>query len=156
MSDRVKLDIEGPIAIVRLNRPQQHNGMDIEMIEALIATAKDLKKNRDIRAVILTGEGPSFCAGIDTKSMFSGGLFKQVLAFTPLLKPIANKYQNVCLIWRTLSVPVIAAIHGNCFGAGIQLALGADVRFATPTAKLAVMEAKWGLIPDMEIGRAHV
>lgn len=149
MSDRVKLDIEGSIAIVRLNRPQQHNGMDIEMIQALIATAKRLKKNRDIRAVILTGEGPSFCAGIDTKSMFSGSALKKMLAFTPLLKLTANKYQNVCLIWRTLSVPVIAAIHGNCYGAGIQLALGADVRIATPDAKLAVMEAKWGLIPDM-------
>lgn len=149
MSDRVKLDIEGALAIVRLNRPQQHNGMDIAMIEALIATAKQLKRNRDIRSVILTGEGPSFCAGIDTKSLFAGGPVKTALAFVPLLKPIANKYQNVSLIWRTLSVPVIAAIHGNCFGAGIQLALGADVRLASPTARLAVMEAKWGLIPDM-------
>ncbi|MDO9451902.1 MAG: crotonase/enoyl-CoA hydratase family protein [Stagnimonas sp.] len=149
MSDRVKLDIEGPVAIVRLNRPDKHNGMDVAMIQALIATAKQLKKNRDIRAVILAGEGPSFCAGIDVKSMFGGGAMSTALAFLPLLKPVANKYQNVCLVWRTLSVPVIAAIHGNCFGAGIQLALGADIRFATPDAKLAVMEAKWGLIPDM-------
>ncbi len=146
---RVTVEIENQVAIVRLNRPDKHNGMDIRMIEALIATAKQLKRNRDIRAVILTGEGPSFCAGIDTKSMFSGGTFKKVLAFVPLLKPIANKYQNVCLIWRTLSVPVIAAIHGNCFGAGIQLALGADIRLASTDARLAVMEAKWGLIPDM-------
>ena len=146
---RVTLSIEGVTAIVRLNRPDKHNGMDISMIEALLATAKQLKKNRDIRAVILTGEGPSFCAGIDTKSMFSGGPMSAVLAFLPLLKPAANKYQNVSLVWRTLSVPVIAAIHGNCFGAGIQLALGADIRIATPDAKLSVMEAKWGLIPDM-------
>lgn len=149
MSDRVKLEIEGAVAIVRLNRPDKHNGMDIPMIQALIATARQLKNNREIRAVILTGEGPSFCAGIDTKSMFSGGPLKVALAFVPLLKPVANKYQNVCLIWRSLSVPVIAAIHGNCFGAGIQLALGADIRLATPDAKLSVMEAKWGLIPDM-------
>ena len=146
---RVTLSIEGVIATVRLNRPDKHNGMDVAMIEALIATAKQLKKNRDIRVVILTGEGPSFCAGIDTKSMFSGSALKPLLAFVPLLKPIANKYQNVSLIWRTLSVPVIAAIHGSCFGAGMQLALGADIRIATPDAKLSVMEAKWGLIPDM-------
>ncbi|MES2684850.1 MAG: crotonase/enoyl-CoA hydratase family protein [Pseudomonadota bacterium] len=149
MEQRVTVAIENQVAIVRLNRPQQHNGMDIAMIEALIATAKQLRKNRDIRAVILTGEGPSFCAGIDVKSMFAGGPLKAVLNFVPLLKPTANKYQNVCLIWRTLSVPVIAAIHGSCFGAGIQLALGADVRLASPSAKLSVMEAKWGLIPDM-------
>lgn len=149
MQQRVTVEIENQVAIVRLNRPDKHNGMDIPMIQALIATAKQLKKNRDIRAVILTGEGPSFCAGIDVKSMFGGGAMSAMLAFLPLLKPVANKYQNVCLIWRTLSVPVIAAIHGNCFGAGIQLALGADIRFATPDAKLAVMEAKWGLIPDM-------
>jgi len=146
---RVTVEIENQIAIVRLNRPDKHNGMDIALIEALIATAKRLKKNRDIRAVILTGEGPSFCAGIDVKSMFAGGAMSTFLAFLPLLKPAANKYQNVTLIWRTLSVPVIAAIHGNCFGAGIQLALGADIRIAAPTAKLSVMEAKWGLIPDM-------
>lgn len=149
MEQRVTVAIENQIAIVRLNRPQQHNGMDIAMIEALIATAKQLKKNRDVRAVVLTGEGPSFCAGIDVKSMFAGGPLKAVLNFMPLLKPTANKYQNVCLIWRTLSVPVIAAIHGNCFGAGIQLALGADIRIASPDARLSVMEAKWGLIPDM-------
>ncbi len=149
MEQRVTVEIDQHIAIVRLNRPDKHNGMDIPMIEALIATAKQLKKNRDIRAVILTGEGPSFCAGIDTKSMFAGGSFGKLRAFAPLLKPIANKYQNVSLIWRSLSVPVIAAIHGNCFGAGIQLALGADIRLATPDAKLSVMEAKWGLIPDM-------
>lgn len=149
MQQRVTVTIENQIAIVRLNRPDKHNGMDIAMIQALIAAARQLKKNRDIRAVILTGEGPSFCAGIDVKSMFAGGPIKTFFNFVPLLKPRANKYQNVCLIWRTLSVPVIAAIHGSCFGAGIQLALGADVRIASPTAKLAVMEAKWGLIPDM-------
>ena len=149
MQQRVTVEIENQVAIVRLNRPDKHNGMDIPMIQALIATAKQLRRNRDIRAVILTGEGPSFCAGIDTKSMFSGGPLKTVLAFAPLLKPVANKYQKVCLIWRTLSVPVIAAVHGSCFGAGIQLALGADVRIGSPTAKLSVMEAKWGLIPDM-------
>ena len=57
---RVTVTVEGSVAIVRLNRPDKHNGVDIPMIQALIATARQLKKNRDIRAVILTGEGPSF------------------------------------------------------------------------------------------------
>ena len=81
--------------------------------------------------------------------MLASGPLKTALAFLPLFKPAANKYQNVSLVWRTLSVPVIAAIHGNCFGAGIQLALGADIRIASPDTKVSVMEAKWGLIPDM-------
>lgn len=149
MQERVTIVIENDIAIVRLNRPQQHNGVDQLMLKALSAAARQLQRNRTIRAVILVGEGPSFCAGIDVKSMFSGGPLGLARAFAPLLKPWANRYQNFALDWRRLSVPVIAAIHGNCFGAGIQLALGADIRIASPDAKLSVMEAKWGLIPDM-------
>jgi enoyl-CoA hydratase/carnithine racemase len=146
---RVHVDIEQHIATVRLSRPDKHNGMDMAMILELIATARALKRDRTLRAVILTGDGPSFCAGIDVKSMLGSGKAGAFKLLLPLLKPWTNRYQRVCLIWRTLSVPVIAAIHGNCFGAGLQLALGADVRIAAPGARLSVMESKWGLIPDM-------
>jgi enoyl-CoA hydratase/carnithine racemase len=149
MNDRVRLEIDGSIATVWLNRPDKHNGVDLPMIAALIATAKKLKRNRDIRAVILAGDGPSFCAGLDIKGVMAGGPLMALSAMFSLYKFTPNRYQNVNLIWRSLSVPVIAAIHGNCFGAGIQLALGADVRLASPDARLSVMEAKWGLIPDM-------
>lgn len=146
---RVLVDIDGAIAHVRLNRPDKHNGVDVALIEELIAVAKRLRRDKSLRAVILSGEGPSFCAGLDIKGVMSGGALKVALAFLPLWKPWANRYQNVSLIWRSLSVPVIAAIHGNCFGAGIQIALGADVRLAAPGSHISVMEAKWGLIPDM-------
>lgn len=149
MAARVLVDIEGPIALVRLNRPEKHNGVDVEMIQELIAAAKRLKRDKAIRAAILHGEGPSFCAGLDIKGVMGAGPLKVALAFLPLWKPWANRYQTVSLIWRSLSVPVIAAIHGNCFGAGIQIALGADVRIAAPGSRISVMEAKWGLIPDM-------
>lgn len=146
---RVLVEFDGPIAYVRLNRPDKHNGVDVAMILELIAAAKQLKRNTDIRAVILHGEGPSFCAGLDIKGVMGAGKLKVALAFLPLWKPWANRYQVVSMIWRSLSVPVIAAIHGNCFGAGIQIALGADIRLAAPGSRISVMEAKWGLIPDM-------
>lgn len=152
MSDpapRVTTEIEGDLAIVRLNRPEKHNGVDLAMLRAMRGAARALRRDRRVRAVILLGEGPSFCAGIDVKAMFAGGPMGTFAAFLPLLKPWANRYQNFGLDWRRSSVPVIAAIHGNCFGAGIQLALAADIRIAHPEAKLSVMEAKWGLIPDM-------
>jgi len=146
---RVTVTVEGEVALVRLNRPAKHNAVDRPMLRELAAAVRALRRDRTVRAVILTGEGPSFCAGIDVKSMFSGGLSQRLGAVAPLFKPVANRYQNWGLQWRRLSVPVIAAIHGNCYGAGIQLALGADIRIAHPEARLSVMEAKWGLIPDM-------
>ena len=144
----VQIHREGPIARVQLNRPDKHNGMDLEMIDALIAAAASLGRDRQIRAVILHGAGPSFCAGLDIKSVM-GKPSRAAWAALALLKPTANRFQRVSLCWRDLSVPVIAAIAGNCFGAGLQLALGADIRLATATSQLSVMEAKWGLVPDM-------
>lgn len=146
---RVITEIDGDIAIVRLNRPEKHNGVDFAMLDALRAAARQLRRDRRVRVAILLGEGPSFCAGIDVKAMFAGGVFSSVGAFLPLFKPWANRYQNWGIQWRRLPVPVIAVVHGNCFGAGMQLALGADIRIAHPEAKFSVMEAKWGLIPDM-------
>ncbi len=145
---RVTVEIEDTIAYVRLTRADKHNGVDLQMIDELNAAGRSLKGNKKIRAVILHGEGPSFCAGLDVKSVLSKPA-RAAFAFLALFKPTANRFQNMCLVWRELSVPVIAAIHGNCFGAGLQLALGADIRLCTPDAKLSVMEAKWGLIPDM-------
>ena len=145
---RVVIDIDQHVAYVRLSRPDKHNGVDLAMVDEVLGAGRSLKRNREIRAVILHGEGPSFCAGLDIKSVMSDRT-RAALAFLSLFKPTANRFQNMCLVWRELSVPVIAAIHGNCFGAGLQLALGADIRLASPEARLSVMEAKWGLVPDM-------
>ncbi|KAJ10342.1 crotonase/enoyl-CoA hydratase family protein [Pseudomonas aeruginosa] len=145
----VEVSYSGAIATVHLNRPDKHNALNTQMLLELIACGKQLRSNRDIRAVILTGNGASFCAGMDLKSIMTGGLLKKVMAFLPLWKLTMNRYQKVSLVWRSLSVPVIAAIHGNCFGAGMQIALGADIRIAAPGAQLSIMESNWGLVPDM-------
>lgn len=145
---KVEIHSEGPIARVQLNRPDKHNGMDLEMIDGLLAAAVTLGRDRALRAVIIHGAGPSFCAGLDIKAVMAEPK-RAAWAALALLKPTANRFQRVNLCWRELSVPVIAAIEGSCFGAGMQLALGADIRLATADARLSIMEAKWGLVPDM-------
>ncbi|MDB5986241.1 MAG: enoyl-CoA hydratase [Nevskia sp.] len=147
-NQNVLIEIENAVASVRLNRPTAHNGMDFDMLDAVLAAARSLHGKRDLRAVILSGEGPSFCAGLDFKTVL-GKPAQAALGYAQLWLPYANKFQRWSLAWRELGVPVIAAVHGNCFGAGIQLALGADIRIATPDARISIMESKWGLIPDM-------
>ncbi len=144
---RVITEIEGPIAYVWLNRPDKLNGVDLELIDQLIAAAKSLKANRDIRAVILQGKGRSFCAGLDFGAAFKDK--KRVARFFLAGPRAVNRFQLVNTIWRDLPVPVIAVIHGHCYGAGLQLAAGADFRFTTPDATWSILEAKWGLVPDM-------
>ena len=138
------------IAIVTLNRPEKKNAMSLEMFEALTEMGESLNRP-GIRAVVLTGAGDSFCAGIDLNAMQSF-LPKIEEIRTELVTPLkdgANWFQRPTRVWQALPVPVIAAIEGVCFGAGLQLALAADFRIAAPSARLSIMEAKWGLIPDM-------
>lgn len=144
---RVEQDDAG-IASVTLTRADKHNGVDLDTIAALIAAAKQLRRRTSLRGVILKGEGPSFCAGLDVKGVLSQRR-RAALAFTQLWWPVRNHFQSVNLLWRELPVPVVAVVHGNCFGAGIQLAAAADLRFAHPDARLSIMESKWGLVPDM-------
>ncbi len=118
------------------------------MLHGVIAAQKKVRAMKDIRAVILRGDGPSFCAGLDVKNV----LANPVTAFKSYLKlwsPIENEFQTWSMGWRKVGAPVIAVMHGNCFGAGLQLGLGADIRICHPDAKLSMMEAKWGLVPDM-------
>lgn len=146
--ERVRVDVERGRASVVLTRGGKHNGVDPPMLRGMLAVQRELKKRRDVRVVILRGEGPSFCAGIDAKNFFVPSL-RTALFMSQLWWPMRNWFQAWSMGFRELGVPVIAAIHGNCFGAGIQLALGADVRFVTPTAKISIMEAQLGLVPDM-------
>lgn len=148
MSERVLLTMDGGVAVVTLNRADKHNGMDFEMLDELLEVQRELRRTKGLRAVILRGAGPSFCAGLDFKSSLSQPL-KMGLGVLSLWSPTRNKFQRWSMGWRKLPVPVIAVVHGNCFGAGLQLALGADIRIASPDACLSVMEAKWGLVPDM-------
>lgn len=146
---RVLIERSGSTAHVVLNRADKHNGMDVPMLKAVVAAQKQLRNARGLRAVILRGDGPSFCSGLDVKQVLGKPLSAAGLLVPQLWSPWRNIFQRWSMGWRELGVPVIAVVHGNCFGAGLQLALGADFRICAPQARLSLMEAKWGLVPDM-------
>lgn len=144
----IKLSIADQIAHVQLSRVEKLNAINKEMFYDIIAVIKQLKKDRTIRAVIVSGEGDNFSSGLDVKSVLaSTSLAARFLAKLSPWHP--NTAQRLNADWRKLPVPVIMAIHGRCWGGGMQIALGADFRIATPDASIAIMEARWGLIPDM-------
>jgi enoyl-CoA hydratase/carnithine racemase len=152
MTDRVRVEIENHIAEVTLNRPEKHNAVDLAMFEALTEAGDALKKDSSVRAVVLHGGGENFCAGIDFAVFKDGGLEGiDESGFRPRDGSPANLFQSAAYVWRELPVPVIAAIAGVAFGAGLQIAMGADIRFANPSARFSIMEIKWGIIPDMAI-----
>jgi len=145
---RVVTEIDGSVAHVWLNRPDKLNGVDLEMLEGLLAAAKALRADRDVRAVVLQGRGPSFCSGLD----FANALRSRrrvARFFVPAPFRATNLFQRAVWAWRELPVPVVAVTRGHVYGAGLQLALAADFRFTTPDCRWAVLEAKWGLVPDM-------
>ncbi|MGO3075303.1 crotonase/enoyl-CoA hydratase family protein [Corynebacterium variabile] len=136
------------IAHVRLNRPEKLNSLTLGVLDELIAIAGTIRVDRSVRAVVIAGEGRSFCAGLD----FASAMKKpQALAASFVPRPWrgTNQFQEACWAFRRLPVPVIAAVHGHCFGGGLQLAMAADWRFTTADAQWSILESKWGLIPDM-------
>jgi enoyl-CoA hydratase/carnithine racemase len=150
--DRVRIDVADHVATVTLTRADKHNALDRPMFEAIIGAAERLCSEPGVRVVVLHGEGKSFCSGLDLASLISSDAGIDAI-IAPLREEPPNWFQRTAYDWLRLPVPVIAAIHGNCFGGGLQIALGADIRIATPDARLSVMEVKWGLIPDMSITR---
>lgn len=144
---RVNVEIRQKLAYVTLARADKHNALDWDMFCGLVAAAKSLRKNRDVRAVILSGEGPSFCSGLDVPS-FGKAPGKGLRMFLKYGR-MTNLAQEAAWCWRRLPMPVIAVVQGRCYGGGLQLALACDFRYATPNAELSVMEVKWGLVPDM-------
>jgi enoyl-CoA hydratase/carnithine racemase len=146
MSQRVTIAVDDHVAVVTLNRPDKHNALDGPMFEGIVAAAADVAARPDVRAVVLHGAGPSFCSGLDVSAM---GSLDNLLTRDEGRR--SNLAQRACTDWIDVPAPVIAAVHGNCFGGGLQIALGADVRFAAPGTRLSVMESKWGLVPDMGI-----
>lgn len=149
---RVKIEISDHVAVVSLTRPEKHNALDIPMFEGILSAAERLRSEPGVRAVVLHGEGPSFCSGLDVMSIMASGSGAEGL-LEPLRGETPNWFQRAAYDWLRVPVPVIAAVHGNCLGGGLQIALGADIRLATGDARLSVMEVKWGLVPDMAITR---
>ncbi len=152
IAGRVSVAIAYHVAEVRLDRPDKLNALDPAMFEALIEAGERLRRAKALRAVVLHGAGRAFCAGLDMASFAAMASGQRDGVPADLLKRThgsANGPQQAALVWRGLPVPVIAAIHGVAFGGGFQIALGADVRYVAPDAKLSILEIKWGLVPDM-------
>ena len=151
MNERVSITIENYVADVRLTRADKMNALDPAMFQGIITAGEELAAMQGVRAVVLSGEGRSFCAGLDMESMTGGGASASggIKSLTDRTHGNANTFQQVAMLWRKLPMPVIAAVHGVCFGGGLQIASGADIRVVAPDARMAVMEMKWGLIPDM-------
>jgi enoyl-CoA hydratase/carnithine racemase len=145
---RLHIERRGQVAVVTLCRPEKRNALDPASFDALDDAARELSADRELRAVVLAGEGKSFCAGLDLAAFAAGeAVIRKLLARRH--GEAANLAQRVGWGWRECPVPVIAALHGEVFGGGLQVALGADLRIARPDARLSVMEVRWGLIPDM-------
>ncbi len=155
MSQRISVSFEEGVADVRLSRPEKLNALDQAMFEGLLQTGTELASNRALRAVVLSGEGRAFCAGLDFSgfaSMASEERGPEETGASLLRRSPdspANWAQRAAYVWTELPVPVIAAVHGVAFGGGFQIAMGTDIRYVAPDARLSVMEIKWGLIPDM-------
>ena len=155
VSELVTIDIVDHIADVRLQRPDKYNALSPEMFKALVDVGQSLAQHDDVRAVVLSGEGPGFCSGLDMSSFQAMGSDPKQKGASSLVarKPgdIANAAQQPAYVWKQVPVPVIAALHGVAYGGGLQIALGADIRLADPATRFSIMEIKWGLIPDMSL-----
>ncbi|RNI19885.1 crotonase/enoyl-CoA hydratase family protein [Flexivirga caeni] len=148
MSNNIEVTVADGIADVRLDRPEKLNGLTLPMLRELASVARKLRSDKEIRTVILSGNGTSFCAGLDFKTVTADP--KQLpLGLLPRPWRSTNLFQEACWAWRRVPVPVVAAVHGHCYGGGLQIALSADLRVTAPDAKWSVLEGKWGLIPDM-------
>jgi enoyl-CoA hydratase/carnithine racemase len=164
MADLVTIQVRNHVADVRLNRPEKYNALSTEMFAAITTAAERLIENREVRAVVLSGNGRGFCAGLDMASFermsdASGGRSddeksdgeKETLNLLARGDGPENFAQRPGYIWKRVPVPVIAALHGVIYGGGAQIALGADIRIAAPDIRMSILEIKWGLIPDMSI-----
>ncbi|MEH6606260.1 MAG: crotonase/enoyl-CoA hydratase family protein [Pseudomonadales bacterium] len=154
MSDAVTIENINGVADVRINRPDKRNAIDGEVMDGLLSVAKQIKADKSIRAVVLSGEGKGFCAGLDMASfgdMISGDLTADsaASAYDDISPAGANRVQQLGWAWQEMDIPVIAAIHGGAMGGGLNLALGADIRVVAPNAKLGFVEITFGLLPDM-------
>jgi enoyl-CoA hydratase/carnithine racemase len=156
MSDRVKVERSGGVVQVLLNRPEKKNALDAEMFDGLLSAARSLRDDTSVRAVVLSGAGDSFSSGLDFSSfgqMATGDLNPESDSIKEATRDLsrdgANRAQQLGWLWQELPVPVIAAVSGAAYGGGLHIALGADIRFIAPDARIAFVEITWGLVPDL-------
>jgi enoyl-CoA hydratase/carnithine racemase len=151
MSERVRIERKDGIADVRMVRADKMNAIDHAMFAALAEAGAELIDDKSVRAVVLSGEGRAFCAGLDIPGLMAGGGEKGPNLFDRTSDSPANLAQRCAWVWQEVPVPVIAAVHGVAYGGGFQIAMGADIRFVAPDARLSLREMQWGLIPDVAV-----
>jgi len=145
MNQTISYQVVDGIASVILNRPDKMNALNKDLFEAIIATGEAIKKDNSVRVVVISGAGRAFCAGLDMELMMAVGETN----LDERTHGLSNVFQQAAWVWHEVPVPVIAAVHGTCFGGGLQLMTGADMRYIHPETKLSIMEMKWGIVPDM-------
>tara|TARA_X000000368_G_C23011762_1_gene703816 strand:- start:468 stop:1280 length:813 start_codon:yes stop_codon:yes gene_type:complete len=155
--DLVTIDVIDGVADVRLNRPEKYNALNPEMFSAINQAGEKLSEAKEVRAVVLSGNGNGFCAGLDMSSFSrmadSPNASEKPESLEERRIDPANFAQNTAYIWKKLPMPVITSIHGVAYGGGAQIALGGDIRIAAPAVKMSILEIKWGLIPDMSLSQ---
>jgi len=153
MSDRVTVAVESGVADVRLNRPEKLNALDNQMFRAIVDAGEELKSRDDVRVVVLSGEGRSFCAGLDFSSFQAMGSDQNKNENGPPVDHLEDRIthlgQQAAWVWQELEVPVVGAIRGHALGGGFQIAMGPDIRIVHPETKMSILEIRWGLVPDM-------
>jgi enoyl-CoA hydratase/carnithine racemase len=148
VQDRLAFTLgEDGVGHLELTRGDKLNALDPAMIDALLAAGAALHAMPGLRCLVLSGQGRGFCAGLDLASMASA--LSDAGDLSARTHGNANRFQQMAMQFRKLPVPVIAAVHGVCLGGGLQIAAGADIRIVTTDARLAIMETKWGIVPDM-------
>ncbi len=135
----LKLKIENQIALITLSRPESLNALNSDVLTSFANAIKELSKNKDLRVLIITGEGKAFVAGADIKELSK---MKPDMAYT-----FSRKGQQAFERLERLDIPVIAAINGFTLGGGCELALACDIRIASRTAKFGMPEVSLGLMP---------
>lgn len=150
-SGRVSCSIEHDVAHVHLARPDKMNALDAKMLHALVDVGTELATRTDVSSVVISGDGKSFCAGLDLSQFdaMMSGKTPDVVVLGERIADARALGQQAVRVWSSVPVPVIAALHGAVLGGGLQIALGADIRISSPDAQLSVMEIQWGLIPDL-------
>lgn len=146
MSEILSFAKENGLVQVTLNRPEKCNALNLALFDALIEAGERIKRDKQVRAVVLNGAGGNFSAGLDLSNFESNTIAENLKDRS---HGVCNRYQYAAWLWREVEVPVIAAVEGACLGGGLQIISGADMRYIHPNAKLSIREIEWGLVPDM-------
>jgi 2-(1,2-epoxy-1,2-dihydrophenyl)acetyl-CoA isomerase len=146
--DTIRYEVAGAQATITLARPDKRNALNKKMFEELGGAAELARDDASARVVLLAGEGPSFCAGIDLAELTGLAGIKG-----PAFHSFVRLAQRPYLALARMEKPTVAAVRGHAIGAGFQLALACDLRVAAPDVSFAMLEGRYGLIPDL--GGSH-